>query len=97
MTVYRWPGEGSVLHCPRPLVGWASHLARAVSQYFLMGCDEAFRSQQSGRAVSEAFPSQQVLAFGPGDTASVGPAAGLRVWRGQSGGSVATLGGLSPS
>ena len=92
----RWPGEGSVLYCPRPLFGWASHLARAVSQCFLMGCDEAFPSQQSGRAVSEAFPSQQVLAFGPGDTASVGPA-GLRAWRGQSGGSVATLGGLSPS
>ena len=80
VTVYRWPGERSVLYCPRPLVGWASHLARAVSQYFLMGCDEAFRSQQSGRAVSEAFPSQQVLAFcrarwlvfGPGEASLEG-------------------------
>ena len=76
----RWPGEGSVLYCLRPLFGWASHLARAVSQCFLMGCDEAFPSQQSGRAVSEAFPSQQVLAFcrarwlvfGPGEASLEG-------------------------
>ena len=82
----RWPGEGSVLYCLRPLFGWASHLARAVSQCFRVGCDKAFPSEQSGRAVSEAFPSQQALAFGSGDTTSVGPAgwsSGLArsVWR----------------
>ena len=31
--------------------------------------------RQSGREASEAFPSQQVLVVGPGDTASVGPVA----------------------
>ena len=29
--------------------------------------------RESGREASAAFPSQQVLVFGPGETASIGP------------------------
>ena len=41
--------------------------------------------RQSGCEASEAFPSQQVVVFGPGDTAPSCPLAGLPAWRGQSG------------
>ena len=73
------PGETASV---RP-VGWSSglgrpvcrrergHFGQAVSQSFLMGFEGDVR--ESGREASAAFPSQQVLAFGPGKTASVGP------------------------